>query len=829
MRRLLGSVIRVQREEVGLVVALSALHFLVILAFTLARIARDGFLLTHLRARSLPYVTIALAGFVLLASKGAGLLTRGTSAGRGLSRMALTTGLSLVGFSLWFRVGGAAAAISFYLWTGVYGLLLVSQFWALANEQIDPLQAKRLFGLIGAGGIVGGLAAGASASVVAHTLSSADLLVAIALVHGLTAILGARGLPRGRSSPVTAQAAIDEGLRTALRRPYVRSLTLVFFVGAVASGVLDYQFKLTVQHWSADPRQITSLLGLFYAAQNALGLAAQLGLAGFALARFGPRRVSSGLPVGVLAGSTLTAVLASSTGVFGTRLYEATMRASVARTADEFLFFPLADTTRRPVKRFIDGAVTRSGEAIAALLVLLLNASLGGSVAQLAVLEALLAASWLLLEHRLDRPYAEEMSASLDRMLVGTRSPRTSIEDGGDAARLVPLLDSPDEKHVVYAMDRLVEVAPDALRERRAALLQHRSAAVRFRVVTLPSLGPDDGNNTASGLDAPAGHMDAAQRTLAGRIDDPDPGVRRAAYRSIGLAGQKDAVSLLVARLERPQDRQLAREALIAYGAPIVGRLGDYLVDPETSPRSRREIPRVLAELGSQDAAHSLLRAAGEVSDRTLIQRTLWALNRIRKQDVAVTLPSAVGERHLNDEAQRSWQLLARRGAASGAPDDAGSRLLARALDERLLQCRERLFRRLGLVYPPREMLRAHRGLKSRSARIRAQSTEFLETVLTPGHRALLAPLLVDVSENERAHIAAARLGRSVPVWPELLQELAASHDLWLRTCAVFAIGSLKIPNLGVCADEALSSPDETLRQAAAWARSRMAAPEDVP
>src|SRR5262245_60704845 len=122
-RSLVERVAQVRKGEWRLVLVLAALNFLVILAFTLARVARDGFLLSHLAARRLPYVSMALAVFMLLVSASTGWLTRGVAAGRGLARLCLITGLSLLGFSLWFRVGGAAAAVAFYLWTGAYGLL----------------------------------------------------------------------------------------------------------------------------------------------------------------------------------------------------------------------------------------------------------------------------------------------------------------------------------------------------------------------------------------------------------------------------------------------------------------------------------------------------------------------------------------------------------------------------------------------------------------------------------------------------------------------------------------------------------------------------------
>src|SRR5258708_22672746 len=76
-------------------------------------------------------------------------------------------------------------------------------------------------------------------------------------------------------------------------------------VGAITSGVLDYQFKVTVQQRAAGAAGLTALLGLYYGAQNLLALVAQLGLSRLLFARLGARRVGAGLPRGVLAGSAL--------------------------------------------------------------------------------------------------------------------------------------------------------------------------------------------------------------------------------------------------------------------------------------------------------------------------------------------------------------------------------------------------------------------------------------------------------------------------------------------------------------------------------------------
>ena len=59
-------------------------------------------------------------------------------------------------------------AVAFYLFGLIIGILLISQFWTLANDVYDPRQAKRIFGFIGAGASLGGFAGATMTS----TLSS---------------------------------------------------------------------------------------------------------------------------------------------------------------------------------------------------------------------------------------------------------------------------------------------------------------------------------------------------------------------------------------------------------------------------------------------------------------------------------------------------------------------------------------------------------------------------------------------------------------------------------------------------------------------------------
>ena len=52
---------------------------------------------------------------------------------------------------------GSWVAVTYYVFTAIVYGLLNSQFWLFANHLFDPRQAKRLFGFIGAGALLGGI------------------------------------------------------------------------------------------------------------------------------------------------------------------------------------------------------------------------------------------------------------------------------------------------------------------------------------------------------------------------------------------------------------------------------------------------------------------------------------------------------------------------------------------------------------------------------------------------------------------------------------------------------------------------------------------------
>src|SRR4029450_2434298 len=141
-----------------------------------------------LGADNLPFVQFAFGLLV-------GFIMQGYAAivGRMPRRWALPMTLGglvalLVVFWLWFQTGSQWASTGFYFFGLILGILVISQFWTLANEVYDPRQAKRLFGFIGGGGSLGGIA-GSSLSLQAKTIGTTNLLLVSAALMTVCLVL----------------------------------------------------------------------------------------------------------------------------------------------------------------------------------------------------------------------------------------------------------------------------------------------------------------------------------------------------------------------------------------------------------------------------------------------------------------------------------------------------------------------------------------------------------------------------------------------------------------------------------------------------------------
>jgi AAA family ATP:ADP antiporter len=239
--------------------------------------------------------------------------------------------------------------------------------------------------------------------------------------------------------------------------------------------------------------------------------------------------------------------------------------------------------------------------------------------------------------------------------------------------------------------------------------------------------------------------------------------------------------------------RGAAIEALAAYGPTITGTLADILEDPSGPAAIRRQIPRTLRLIVHQRSVDVLIRALDQPN---LVLRTsvLKALNRLRETAPGLNYSGQFVAEQIRQEARCYFELNA---ALTPFRDEQRTRaasLLARTIEDRLDQTLERLFRLLGLCYPPREIYSAYLAVNQREREQLSAALEFLDNVLERDLKRVMMPLLDEpdqmIETGRRLYGIAAKTPETV------VRDLLGSGDPWLVACAMAAAGELRMRGL---------------------------------
>ena len=122
---------------------------------------------------------------------------------------------------LWvlLRSGAVWVTVALYFFGQILGVLLISQFWMLANEVYDARQAKRLFGLIGGGACLGG-ALGASITAITVEEFGSNNLLLVSAATGQIVGRKADGPLKAKDAErlKAATLPLSQSVRTALGR-----------------------------------------------------------------------------------------------------------------------------------------------------------------------------------------------------------------------------------------------------------------------------------------------------------------------------------------------------------------------------------------------------------------------------------------------------------------------------------------------------------------------------------------------------------------------------------------------------------------------------------
>ncbi len=597
--RLLGSTTSIRPEEAAPVALMFAYSFLAMTSYNIVKPLTRSQFIAALGSDNLPYV-LFVAGMLIGV-----VMHLYTTAIRRLPprhvipvTQAVIIGLLVLFWGL-LQTGAGWVTVAFYFFGLILGILLISQFWTLANDIFDARQAKRLFGFIGGGASLGGaLGAGITAFVVEEVGSEQLVLVSAATLAGCTGIVLLLLRRHHVEHPGFDAPEAGVGGREALRllsesRP-LQVLALTVGCAAAGAAVVDQQLNMAAEAMRGDGGgdSIAALLAEVTAYLSLGGFVVQVALISRIHRSAGIGVALLMLPIGFSASAALILVTGTLWAVAGARVLGSTLRYTLDKTTREVLFVPLSAELRHRVKPFIDVTMDRFAKAVTAVLLLALIQpwGLGLDWRQLSWATLAIVGLWIAVAIRARREYLRSFRASIDARTITPDAVTTRAGEAATVETLVEELSNPDPDAVLYAIEMLE--ALDKPHLVTPLLLRHESGTVRVR--TLRAL--------ASGRSRVAHRWKGVVERMT-RDDDVD--VRAAALEALASLSDEDAGAAMSDHLEDPEPRvavaaatalaRSGREPDVLLAAATFQRLID---DPrDTGAEGRREAARALAKV----------------------------------------------------------------------------------------------------------------------------------------------------------------------------------------------------------------------------------------
>jgi ATP/ADP translocase len=352
---------------------------LLIASYTTTKAVRDAVFLSKFGLTELSYMYIGIAvvaGVVVTGYK------RATS-GFGRNLVALVTNgfvaLTLVAMAIGLHHHVRWISWGLYFWSGVFGLVLVAEFWLLANDLFDAREAKRLFPIIGAGAILGGLFGGVVPAWLAKPLGAGNLLYIVAAELMFSSVLSHWAWKRRRPEvqrevKEAPTPKLAEGLAILRKNRYVRLIAMMLLCMTVSYTIVQWQYKgIAKIHFGARADDMAAFFGLFAAILNLGTFVLQILGTPRLLRRwgvgFGLRVLPTGFGLGaiVLMATAFVPVPMLGAAAVAMLLCDG-FRFSVDKASTELLYLPIPRAVKDQAKPFIDTFVDRAAGALASFL-----------------------------------------------------------------------------------------------------------------------------------------------------------------------------------------------------------------------------------------------------------------------------------------------------------------------------------------------------------------------------------------------------------------------------------------------------------------------------
>jgi AAA family ATP:ADP antiporter len=630
--RILEAVLPVRRGERRLTGALFLHSLFAVGSFLTGRSVRDALFLAHGDRSQLAWMYVLSA--VAVTASGLVYGRYATRIRRDLMALVSASAFGLLFGVLFLVERGQPAWVypAIYVYVEVMGALVLVQFWTLSNELFNAQEAKRLYGLIGAGGTFANILIGLLSARVAKTFGTSALLLMCLVLLMATAIASSAAGRIGRQR-LFARAATGKpsaarragGAARVLADAHLRTVALLAAVTFFTTTLVDFEFKVVAAD-KVPADELASYFGYFSAVVGLLALGLQLFGTSRLLNRAGVVAALAVLPLSLTLGNAALVLFPTLWAASLTKGADTLFRYSVNDATTQILYLPVPSQARVSAKAFIDGVVKPVAIGLAGLVLKAWGLLVGKDPYRLAWISLALGGVWLAVVSSLRSRYIKTLQENLKHRRLDLSTARTAVVDASTSSVLERALASADTREVLNALALLPHLDKLALDHEVERLLDHPDSEVRVKALEYYA------------------HRQTMRfaNSVFRRFEDADPAVRAAAIDAFCAIGRDKAVKSVRAYLHDadPRIRSAAVTGMIRYGGldgVLVAAEALKLLIDNPDPVMRLHAAKVLGAIGVKNFYQPVLQLMSD-GDARVRRAAVTAAGQLKSPEFVIPL-----------------------------------------------------------------------------------------------------------------------------------------------------------------------------------------------
>jgi len=465
--------------------------FLVIASLLIIKPTVNALFLSELGVENLPLAFLLVAATAILSSY---------AYSRALARFSLkkiirfTLSVSIIlsialALLLRFHYLNKWALYFFYVWVAIHAVLSASQFWVMANLVYNAREAKRLFGFIGSGAILGGILGGYLTSLLAPLIGNENVIFIAALFLGICIAL----LNKIWKARIIKLNTFKQKKRTGV--PEVKPITLIknskhltYLAGIVGISVIvaklvDYLYSDFASARIPDPDELTAFFAFWFSTFNLLSLLIQLFFTQRVVGIWGVGFSLMLLPLGIFMGAALFFVVPELSVIIFIKAVDGTLKQSIHKSATELLSLPLAFDLKNKTKSFIDVVVDSVATGIAGFILIFAIKGLDLPIYYITSIIIFLVGIWMFFIYKVRKEYFQTFRENLAELANIKIKDTSVVKNVSVVEGMKTVFKSGSESQILFMLQKLQEINDKRFIKEVELLVYHPSLKVKTAAI----------------------------------------------------------------------------------------------------------------------------------------------------------------------------------------------------------------------------------------------------------------------------------------------------------------------------------------------------------